>query len=272
MVSNFDEKLKMFRDPNSEAGLVFATLIEFVNAWSAGRDAVFHCEIKDQQATMRFETSLGSPWPKKERRKKSLAKIKRDNERSRKHHEKLGKMRDASNENEEEKGNEGLSSKAEEHLDIPSEDTVDGQGKRKRDLSVSNSSINLSGNISGKKIKRIKECSKDICFGQHDEEECQVSEILGIIVLENSEIEDLKSLEVQNLEGLERKDLENLGSSWRDLGLESSQSLQRIEILDQLKSQGIDPVSLKGPECLLKSWRFEGSRAPWKGCCQPVLE
>ena len=70
----------MFRDPNSEAGLVFATLIEFVNAWHAGRDAVFHCEIKSQQATLSFETALGSPKAQHLNKEKSLAKTKRDNE------------------------------------------------------------------------------------------------------------------------------------------------------------------------------------------------
>lgn len=98
MATIFDEKLNMFKDPNSEAGLVFATLIEFVNAWSSGRDAMFHCEVKNQTATLRFETALGSPWaePKKEeKKKKSLAKTKRDIERSKKHHEKLGEVNDA---------------------------------------------------------------------------------------------------------------------------------------------------------------------------------
>ena len=136
-----------------------------LNAWHAGRDAVFHCEIKNQQATLRFETALGSPGSQpraKEKKKKSLAKTKRDNERAKKHHEKLGDSKDAAEQPEAVKLNESVTVlshrvddlvgsfrnlndqiqkmdsliKSEEYLKLPSEESIEGENCSLKSIDV----------------------------------------------------------------------------------------------------------------------------------------
>ena len=79
---------------NSEAGFIFASLLEFLHLWRSGKHRAFNIECRENTAFLSFNCSLGHPdsshlvGKQKKRKRKSKVRAARDNARAAEHQSK----------------------------------------------------------------------------------------------------------------------------------------------------------------------------------------
>ena len=79
---------------NSEAGFIFASLLEFLHLWRSGKQGAFNIECRENTAFLSFNCSLGHPdsshlvGKQKKRKRKSKVRAARDNARAAEHQSK----------------------------------------------------------------------------------------------------------------------------------------------------------------------------------------
>ena len=86
-----------FISGNTEAGFVFATLVEFIHLWGSGKDATINIKCTEGQAKLSMECNLGNPGDqhvqvpvkvkssKKSKKSKSASRTARNNARAARH-------------------------------------------------------------------------------------------------------------------------------------------------------------------------------------------
>ena len=93
-VQIFGNKMTAAFSGNTEAGFVFATLVEFIHLWRSGRDASINIKCKEGKAALSMECNLGNPGDqhvpvpvrvKSSKKSKSVSRTARNNARAARH-------------------------------------------------------------------------------------------------------------------------------------------------------------------------------------------